>query len=1082
MFTFIPMFKIRTRLTACLVLTLAFCAAAYAQSAKVVSGTVKDQNGDPLIGVNVLESGTTNGTMTDPDGQYTIKLTTSSPELVFSSIGYKTETIRTGNRSTINLTMQDDEAFIEEVVVIGYGTARKKDLTGSVVQIKPDKMANENPGTVQDLLRGTPGLNVGYRADAKGGGSLQIRGQRSVYTGGNHNAPLIILDGMAFYGEISEINPDDIGQIDILKDASAAAVYGAKAANGVIIISTKRGKKGKPTINVSINTAANTKSDYLMDVYDAEGYVRYRQDWYLKDTYGMDESGTYRAYGAKAYKNKQGYFHTMEQARALYGVDASVWEGYTTNEAGESAMSIYGKRLGMRDEVLENYLAGKTFDWWGHTFRTGFNQDYNASISGASDNLNYYLSGGYLRNEGVVKGNEYRAVRANMKLNGKVTDWLEVGANVNFQDRSDGDISVGLGTNFWDANQLRNAPYSNYRKADGELEQYPMSVAQKWGYNFDFERQYMDLEKGYQVLNTIFNAKVTLPFNITWSFNAAPRYQYRYNRYFTSAARPDSAPSDRGVDRGWSKRFEWSLNNTITWDYTFARKHHVILTLVQEAEERRYWSDNISAREILPSDALGFHNTQNATKEKSSFSTSDSHQTADALLARLFYSYDDRYLFTASIRRDGYSAFGSSNPYATFPSVAVAWNVVNEDFWKWHDIVNTLKVRLSWGKNGNRSLSDPYVSLANLSSGTGATMGYIKSDGSVLDMKYLGVDRMANPNLQWEKTTATNFGLDFGFLNDRISGTFDYYHMETHDMIMSQRLPGFTGFGSITTNLGQVDNDGFELSLNSVNIRNKNFEWRTDLGLSYNKNTIKHLYYNYDENGREQDDKSNGWFIDKPIGTIWSYKVEGIWQIDEYEEAARYKQRPGDPKVWNNPANDEYNEDGTVKKIVYNNDDKVFLGQNTPKVRLSLRNEFDIMKNLSVSFSLYSYLGHKSLSGWYLNEDNAGSLITYCYNTWVKGYWTPENPTNDYARLDAIGPAGATGARKLYNRSFVRFNDFAVAYTFPKRWFGRTGIQKLKAYFNIKNVGAWAADWEYGDPETGGLATRTFTFGVNITL
>ena len=414
--------------------------------------------------------------------------------------------------------------------------------------------------------------------------------------------------------------------------------------------------------------------------------------------------------------------------------------------------------------------------------------------------------------------------------------------------------------------------------------------------------------------------------------------------------------------------------------------------------------------------------------------------------------------------------------------MAVAWNVANEDFWKWHDIVNTLKVRLSWGKNGNRSLSDPYVSLANLSSGTGATMGYIKSDGSVLDMKYLGVDRMANPNLQWEKTTATNFGLDFGFLNNRISGTFDYYHMETHDMIMSQRLPGFTGFGSITTNLGQVNNDGFELSLNSVNIRNKNFEWRTDLGLSYNKNTIKHLYYNYDENGREQDDKSNGWFIDKPIGVIWNYKVEGIWQLDEYEEAARYGQRPGDPKVWNNPANDEYNEDGTVKKIVYNDDDKVFLGQNTPKVRLSLRNEFDIMKNLSVSFSLYSYLGHKSLSGWYLNEDNAGSLITYCYNTWVKGYWTPENPTNDYARLDAIGPAGATGARKLYNRSFVRFNDFAVAYTFPKRWLGRTGIQNLKAYFNIKNVGAWAADWEYGDPETGGLATRTFTFGVNITL
>lgn len=1058
-----------------------------------LQGTVVDASGEPIIGATVKIKGAKGGTVTDLDGHFSLDAAKGAT-LDVSYIGYKTVSVK-ATSSNLTITLQEDAQQISDVVVVGYGTMRKKDLTGSVVQIRPDKLANENPATVQDLLRGTPGLNVGYNADAKGGGSMQIRGQRSVYTDGGHNDPLIILDGMAFYGELSEINPDDIGQIDVLKDASAAAVYGAKAANGVIIVTTKKGKLGKPTINFSANIGINTKSDYLMDVYDANGYMKYREDWYKKDTYGMGDDGVYGVYRAKDGKGnlvrQPGYFDTAENAQRLYGVDNATWAAYTTNAADESYASMYAKRLGLKNEVLGYYLNNQTYDWWDDTFRTGINQDYNASVSGASETMNYYLSAGFLHNEGAVKGNEYRSVRANMKVSGKVTKWLEIGANVNFQDRSDGDIQVGLGTNYWDNNQVRNSPYSIHNNADGTLAQYPMNENDFGGYNYDFERQYMDLEKGYQVLNTIVNAKVTLPFGITYSFNAAPRYQYYYNRYFTSASRPNTNADTRGVDRGWGKNFDWSLNNTITWDYTLAKKHHFVLTLVQEAEERRYWSDKIEAREILPSDALGFHNTQNATLSKSSFSTNDTHQTADALMARLFYSYDDRYMVTASVRRDGYSAFGANNPYATFPSIALAWNFVNEKFWKWGNIMSTGKLRASWGKNGNRSLSDPYVSLANLGSGTGGTMNYIQGS-TIVDMKYLSVSRMANPNLEWEKTEALNLGLDFGFLNDRITGSIDYYHMMTKDMIMNQRLPGFTGFGSITTNLGQVNNDGIELTINSLNMKRQNFEWRTTFGLSWNKNTIKHLYYDYEDvkdvqgnvvGRKEADDLTNKWFIGKSIGTIWDYKVEGIWQADEYEEAAKYGQRPGDPKVWNNPDNDEYNADGTVKKIVYNNDDKVFQGQTTPKVRWSMRNDFTIFKNWTVGFSMYSMLGHKSLSSWYLNNDNGGSLITKGCNTWVKGYWTPENPTNKYARLDAKGPTGATGAQKLYNRSFVRFDNLSVAYTFPKTWLSSTGISNLKLFFNVKNLGyIKSSDWEYGDPETGGLATRNYTFGLNVTL
>ncbi|MGY5355665.1 SusC/RagA family TonB-linked outer membrane protein [Wenyingzhuangia sp. IMCC45467] len=1059
----------------------------YAQDQLSVSGTVTsalDQM--PLPGATIMVKGTTNGVMTDFDGNYTLNNVSKGTILIFSYVGMTTQEINFNNQKKINVALEGENVNLDEVVIVGYGAMKKKDLTGAVVQVKPDKLANENPQTIQDVLRGVPGLKVGYSADAKGGGSLQVRGQTSVYTGGNHNSPLIILDGMQFYGELSEINPDDVAQIDILKDASATAVYGSKASAGVIIITTKTGKKGKPVINVTSNVAINTKSAYR-DVYSAEGYAKYREDWETAKTYGYNAStGEYEAYVADRV-GQIGYFSNPNDLGKL-GVSQDEWLAYQpeSETSGKSLTEIWGLRLGLQQgTVLENFVAGKSHDWYNSTFRTGINRDNNVSVSGASEKVNYYLSLGYLSAEGAVKGNDYATVRANMKVKGQITDWLEVGANVNFQDRTDGDISVGTGTNYWDANMLRNSPYANFTDENGNYVRQPMG-ANIGGYNYYYDRQFMELEKGYTVLNTIFNSKVTLPYGITYSFNASPRYQFFYNRYFQSADHEGWNAANVGVDRGHGKRFDWNLNNTITWDYTFNKKHHVIATLVQEAEERSSWSDNIYARNILPSDALGFHNTSNATLDNSSFNTTDTHQTADALMGRLFYSYDDRYMLTATVRRDGYSAFGASNPYATFPSIALGWNIHEENWFNW-DAMSQAKLRLSWGKNGNRSLADPYVSLANLGSGTGATMGYIDGSGDVVDVKYLAIDRMANPNLQWEKTTSTNIGFDFGFINNRISGTIDAYNMITNDMIMAQRLPSFSGFGSITTNLGEVQNQGFEVSINSINVLKSNFEWRTSFALSYNKNKINSLYGNMEDilnadgeviGKKESDDISNGWFIGKPISAIWSYEVTGIWQKEEWEEAAKYGQRPGDPKVANHYTADD-KEDGTP---VYNDNDKVFMGQTAPPVNWALRNEFTFFKNWDASINMYSYMGHKSLNGNYLNGFNSGSMYTNNYNPFVNPYWTVDNPTNDWARLDAIAPAGAS-ANKLYNRSFIRLDNIALAYTLPRNITERWNIQKLKVSASVRNVATWSADWSYfGDPETGGLATRTFNFGINLTL
>ncbi|WP_423129942.1 SusC/RagA family TonB-linked outer membrane protein [Gaoshiqia sp. Z1-71] len=1059
---------------------------------KNITGKVTDSFGAPLPGVTVIIKGTTNGTITDFDGNYSVINVPGNATLVFSFVGMRSQEIPVGNQSSINVKMEEEAIGIGEVVAIGYGTMRKKDLTGSITQIRPDRIANENPKTVQDILRGTPGLQVGYNASAKGGGSMQIRGQRSVYDEGGHNSPLIILDGMQFYGELSEINPDDIAQIDVLKDASAAAVYGAKAASGVIIITTKKGKQGKPVINISSNFGLTQKSDYR-ERFNTNDYLIHRQDWLTKNTYGVNsETGAYEAYQSGIYANQPGFFMRADQLPANVSIDD--WRAYTTNESGDSDLSIWAKRLGFQGNALRNLLDGKTVDWAKRTYRTGINQDYNASVSGAGESANYYFSMGYLKNQGALVSDEYQALRASMKVDANVTKWLQIGANVNFQDRSDGSVGVDLDY------QLRNSPYADYADEAGNPVQYPLSSEySQRGYNYDFQKKYLELEKGYTVLNSILNAKITLPFNITYSFNVSPRYQFFYDRYFMSAGLPGSDPASRGVNREQAKRFDWSLNNTITWDNTFFEKHHVILTLVQEAEERQFWQDRIEARNIQPSDALGFHNTKNGTKENSTFSSSDARETADALLARLFYSYDNRYLITTSVRRDGYSAFGSSNPYATFPSVGLAWAFTNEKFFTRDDIMNNGKLRVSYGKNGNRSLSSPYLALANLYEGAGKMQGYVNKAGELELYRYLMANRMANPTLQWEKTASWNFGLDFGFLKDRISGSIEYYDMRTHDMIMPQRLPEFTGFSSITTNLGQVDNRGVEISVNSVNLSNSNLKWTTTFGFSYNKNVIKHLYYEnqdiLDADGnvtgtKEMDDKTNGWFIGQPISTIWNYRVTGIWQKDEVEEAKRHGQVPGDPKVANNyTADDIVNADGTVKPV-YNDNDKEFLGQTAPPFHWSLRNEFELWKDLSFSFNIYSYMGHKSLATYYLNNDDDGGRMSYALqNVPEKEYWTVDNPTNKYARIEAQGPTGAASPGKLYSRSFIRLENISVGYTFPKKWTSRFDLERAKVYGSVRNVAVWAKDWEYGDPETnpafdsgGGLATRIYTLGVNLTF
>lgn len=1009
-------------------------------------GHVVDVNGEPVIGATVRVQGTTKGAITDIDGNFAID-TNEKAMLEISFVGYKTQLLEATGGKVLAVTMKEDTEMLDEVVVIGYGTMRKKDLTGAVAQIKPTNMMKEGISSVQDLLRtGVPGLNVGTSSSAKGGGSLQVRGQRSL---SGSNDPLIVVDNVIFSGELSEINPQDIEQVDVLKDASSAAVFGARSANGVIIITTKKGKQGKPTVNFNANFGI-IANNQTREVYDAQGYLDFRSAWY-ESKEGFENLGKYR--------------YPSEKNLEKYGLTLDEWRAFTSNQ-DTSDEDIYLSRLGLFDKEKENYFAGRTYNWFDEVYRTGFRQDYSASISGAAERVNYYFSMGYLDSKGQVVGDDYRAIRSNLKVEATAADFLTIGANVNFQNRTDGNLAAGGGM------LTSNSPYALPYDEEGNLVLYPMGEnSLNTGSNYRFDRQYQDLERGYTVLNSVLTAKLKLPFNIKYTVNFRPRFQWYHNRYHASSQHPLWQDTKGSVDRGQSYNFSWLVNNTLNWEYTFGKKHNVNVTLAQEAEESRSYSDAINARWFTPTDALGLHYVGGADKMKSDFSSSDSHSTGASYLGRFFYSYDNKYMLTYTVRRDGYSAFGTSNPWANFMSAAGAWTFTEEKFFNWEPM-NYGKLRLSWGSNGNRAVGT-YAALSNLTGGTGF-YSYVNPDGSLNQVSMLYVSRMANPNLKWERTTSWNVGLDFGFFDNRINGSIEYYHMPTTDLVMSQSLSNITGFSSITTNLGEVLNQGFEFTLNTRNIQNENFEWNSSIGVSLNRNQIKHLYYTYedvlDDNGnvigrKEIDDQKNGWFIGKDINEIWGYKYQGIWQLGQEEEAALYKQKPGDPKFL-----DKYD----IDNHRYSNEDKVFQGSTSPRFRWTFRNDFTLWKDLTVSVNIYSKWGMKGGEEFITSGDSPERG-----NVYETEYWTPDNPTNKYARL---GASNVSGGSRIIDRSFIRLENIALEYNVPKRFLSKFNIQGLRLSGSVRNVACWTKEYQCNDPEYGDVVPVTVNFGIGLTL
>lgn len=1008
---------------------------------QVIAGTVMDTTGAPLSDVTVWVKGTRNGTVTDMEGRFSITVGHASTILVFEHIGF-TVTEQQVSATAMNIVLKESFTDLDEVVVIGYGTARKSDLTGSVTRVNAETFRSQPMTQFTDMLTGTvAGFNTNQGTTASGGGSMQVRGPKSLNASTD---PMVVLDGVIFNGSIVDINPADIESIDILKDASSAAVFGARAAAGVVLVTTKKGKAGEPVIGFSADIGV-TEPTHGFKPFDAEGYLTFRRD-VLR---GLNPS------------QPSYYYDNPDQLPE--GVSLEQWRNASNNPQEDNTQE-WLSRLHFYPVEAENYVAGNTVDWYREVMQRGLRQNYDVNIGGGANNIRYYWSLGYQNNEGIILGDAFSTIRSRLNLDFTVTDWLNVGLNTQFADRDESSVLANL-------NQMYlMSPYGNMFNEDGEVEWYPNT--------FNAANPLIDYygQDRLRRINTLFAsmyAQLKLPFGFDYRLSFQPRFQFlkQYDFWSSQTLQGGATHSDGYGIREETSLYEWIVDNLLHWNKQFGA-HSFNFTFLYSAEQRQNWASSLNNQTFVPGQTLGFHGLQFGTN--SGLSSNDTRITGDAAMARLNYTLMDRYLFTASIRRDGYSAFGAKNPRAFFPAVAFAWQISKEPFFHF-DFVDQLKLRLSWGRNGNREIG-AYAALAQIAS----TLYY---DGSNVRVGITN-SSLANHGLVWEKTSSANVGLDLTMAGNRVNLSMDYYDMTTKDLLMNRLLPEITGFTSIMDNLGELGNRGFELTLNTVNMNRPRFGWKSSLVFSLNRNKIKSLFGDYEEvevDGktvrRELPDYSNEWFPGQALDRIWNYDITGIWQSNEAEAAAVYGLAPGDFKAT------DVDNNGIYEALR----DKQFIGYRQPRYRIGLRNEFTFFRDFSASLFLRAEIGHM---GAFTEGIRSHGSDTYDRrNTFDFPYWTPENPINDFTRLNTRTNVFGGGIMMYKPLSFLRVQDVSLSYNLPAAAAGRLKTSSVRVFGAVRNLYSFN-NWPGWDPEARTPTNpnqnipmpRTYTLGLNVSL
>ena len=989
----------RLRMMVCLIgMLLPMCI--FAQQI-TVQGVVKDQTGETVIGASVMEKGTTNGTITGIDGDFSLNMS-SNGTLVVSFVGYKTQEVQVKGQKQLQVVLSEDAEMLDEVVVIGYGTMKKSDLTGAVSSIG-NKDIKDSPVSnlgqaIQGKISGVQIVDAGKPGDNV---SIKIRGLGSI----NNCDPLVVIDGVPTDLGLSSLNMADVERLDVLKDASATAIYGSRGANGVVMITTKRGTEGKGKLAVSANYSFQNATN-VPSLLNAAQYAELSNDMMVNS-------------------------------------------GRNPNPEWANPSEL-----------------GAGTDWMDELLRTGVMQNYTVSYSGGNEKSHYYVSGGFLDQSGIVKSVNYRRFTFQSNSDAQVLKWLKFSNNITFSadTKKSGSYNIGDALKALPIYPVKNEDGS-WSGPDGNSEWYgstrnpigptELNKSQTDGYNFLANlTAELTFTKWLKFKSTFgYDAKFWFIDNFTPKYNWKPTPTEETSRY----------KSD-------NKSFTYLWDNYFLFDHTFAEKHRVGLMAGMSAQ----WNTNDylnAQKNVFMFDNV--HEMDNG-EEMYAIGGNETEWALLSYMARVNYSYEDRYLLTATIRRDGSSRFGKKHRWGTFPSVSVAWRASQEKWFPKNDYINDLKVRAGYGVTGSQASVGNYSYLASYNTSV-YPFGISSGNQTVLVSSTL-----ANPYIHWEEVAQTNIGFDASLFNSRVMFSFDAYLKETRDMLVKASIPITSGFEDTTTtytNAGKVRNQGIEMSLHTINLTGE-LGWETNLTATYNKNKIKDLnsdvpYYINQINNSYVTMLAK----DYPINVFYGYVTDGIFQnqSEVNTHAVQPGAEPGDIRFR------DLNNDGVI-----NDSDRTVIGNPNPSWLFSMNNSLSY-KGFELSVFLQGIAGNKIYNA--NNIDNTGMAAAYNQTTDVLKRWQGEGTSNSMPRAVFGDPNQNTRVsdRFVENGSYLRLKNITLSYTFPKQWLQKAQIENARLSLSCENV-ATITGYSGFDPEVGinGIdqnrypISRTFSLGLNF--
>ena len=982
-------------------------------STKNISGVVKDETGEPVIGANVVVKGTTNGTVTDMNGRYSLEV----PEggvLQISYIGYNTQEVKVGSGDVVNVSLREDSEALDEVVVIGYGTVKKSDLTGAVGSVQMKDVSQVGITSADRALQGQiAGVQVNARTGQPGESMMiRVRGSNSLAGG---NEPLYVIDGMPVEKMNSDINPEDILSMEVLKDASSTAIYGSRGANGVVMITTKRGRTGDT-------------------VLEYNGYVGVSSLRKKPDLLGKDD---YIAMVNEVSQNDgNGIAITPEQAALL-----------------------------------------PNNDWQDLAYQTALTHSHQVSVSGGTDKTKLYSSLNYMNQEGIIKGSDYN--RFALRINGdqKLARNLSLNASIAYSYGTQN--TANSNADGWGAiayTAMVMAPIQEIRDADGKYTNFsgtpwggtnPVGMAELYKNKTVNSRLLANMSLIYEIID-----------GLTFRVNAGAEVNAGSSDRYIPIGLSAGGKLDGDASKSKSNYYTIINENILTYDKRFNKNH--ALNLMGGVTFQTYQYNDLGGsgtgflRDVYETNNLGVASTPGTP------SSGYSDYRMASFLGRANYNLMERYLLTVTARYDGSSKFSKNHKFAFFPSAALAWRLSEENFMQDIDWLSNLKLRASIGQTGNQSIS-PYQTFARL-----GTSGPIFGDGKDIGF---GLSSMANDDLKWETTTQTDIGVDFGFFSNRLNIGFDYYWKQTRDLLYNATLPPSSGYSSMLRNLGRIDNKGFEISINTINMKGK-VNWTTNLNITSNRSIVKDLGSDVYGNKIQRIDAPIGggnWFplfVGKAPFQLYGYEIEGIYQTDEEARLnGEATKKAGD-----------YRYKDTDGKAGITTGDKTIIANTQPKFTFGLTNIIN-WNNFELSFLLIGSVGGDIVNEFNKSITNIGGTWNIRKDVW-ENHWTPENPNAKYARASVATKDylafGDPSSVWVENGSYLRFKDIKLAYTLPSQWFAGSRKPNISVYLSGQNL-ITITSYSHYDPEASWTSSavngwdrgvypsaKSFTLGLQV--